>query len=159
MGAKLDTGVGKKRGVPDVNAEPNVIPFIDVMLVLLIIFMVAAPIATVDIQIDELPTSKTIPSKRPPKPTWVSLQDFGGGDLRVFVMNDQVSFDELGPKTIEAVSINTPDAGGDLREIRDQRIYIRAESRTQYKNVMRVMNRLQDSGFTKIALVAQDTRQ
>ena len=64
MGAKLDSGVGKKRGRPEVNADPNVIPFIDVMLVLLIIFMVTAPIAAVDIKAD-MPDSQVIASKRP----------------------------------------------------------------------------------------------
>jgi len=149
---------GGKRGRLEVTAEPNVIPFIDVMLVLLIIFMVAAPIATVDVQVD-LPSSKILPSKRPPKPTWVSVQDDGSGVIRTFVMNDEVAMDDLGPKTFEAVNINTPSAAGDEDQILDTRVYIRAQTETQYKNVMRVMNRLQDRGFTKIALVAEDRRR
>jgi biopolymer transport protein ExbD len=148
---------GGKRGRLDVTADPNVIPFIDVMLVLLIIFMIAAPIASVDIEV-ELPTSKIIPSKRPPKPTWVSLTDKGAGQL-VYVMNDQVPMEELGEAVFAAVNTNTPSLGGDEFEILDQRIYVRADSHTRYKNVMRVMNRLQDRGFTKIALVAEDRRR
>jgi biopolymer transport protein ExbD len=149
---------GGKRGRLEVTAEPNVIPFIDVMLVLLIIFMVAAPIATVDVQVD-LPSSKILPSKRPPKPTWVSVQDDGSGVIRTFVMNDEVAMADLGPKTFDAVNINTPSAAGNEDEILDTRVYIRAQTETQYKNVMRVMNRLQDRGFTKIALVAEDRRR
>lgn len=157
MGAKISSGGGGKRGRLDVNAEPNVIPFIDVMLVLLIIFMVAAPIASVDIQVD-IPESRVLPSKRPPKPTWVSLQDTDTG-IRVFVMNDEVAIDDLGQEVFDAVNVNSPSLRGDEYEIRDQRIYIRADSTTQYKNVVRVMNRLQDRGFTKIALVAEDRRR
>lgn len=158
MAGKVSSGGGGKRGRLDVNAEPNVIPFIDVMLVLLIIFMVAAPIATVDIQV-ELPKSKILPSKRPPKPTWVSVQDDGSGVIRTYVMNDEVPMDNIGPATFDAVNANTPTAGGDEDQILDQRIYIRAQTQTQYKNVMRVMNRLQDRGFTKIALVTEDRRR
>jgi biopolymer transport protein ExbD len=119
--------------------------------------MIAAPIASVDIEV-ELPTSKIIPSKRPPKPTWVSLTDKGAGQL-VYVMNDQVPMEELGEAVFAAVNTNTPSLGGDEFEILDQRIYVRADSHTRYKNVMRVMNRLQDRGFTKIALVAEDRRR
>lgn len=159
MGAKVaGSGGGGKRGQLDVNAEPNVIPFIDVMLVLLIIFMVAAPIATVDIQV-ELPTSKVLPSERPPKPTWISLKDDGAGNVTVFVMNDQVTFDTLGEETVKAVSANDPTKRGDPSEIRQERVYVRASGTTPYKNVMRVMNRLQDEGFYKIGLVAEDKRR
>jgi biopolymer transport protein ExbD len=169
---------GGKRGRLDVTADPNVIPFIDVMLVLLIIFMIAAPIASVDIQVD-LPDSKIIPSQRPPKPTWVSLQDDGEGHLQVFVMEQlvahgQVGWEDVGVRTKETWQRNTPsvdfhdcltialDAGDDSTAARRARvfcrIYVRADSGTRYKNVMRVMNRLQDVGFTKIALVAEDRR-
>lgn len=159
MGAKVaSSGGGGKRGRLEVTAEPNVIPFIDVMLVLLIIFMVAAPIATVDIEVG-LPASKVLPSERPPKPTWVSLKDNGGGDIRVYVMNDEVTYDTLGEKTQEAVSANDPRKRGDINEIRNERVYVRADGTTQYKNVVRVMNKLQDVGFYKIGLVAEDKRR
>ena len=146
---------GGKRGRIEVTADPNVIPFIDVMLVLLIIFMIAAPISSVDIHVT-MPKSKIEPSKRPPRPTWISVKD-ENGQISVYVMNDQVSYDELGDKTMEAVHANTPTAVTD-DDARDQRIYIRADSDTAYRNVVRVMNRLQDKGFTKIGLVAEDRR-
>lgn len=159
MGAKLaSSGGGGKRGRLEVTAEPNVIPFIDVMLVLLIIFMVAAPIATVDIEVG-LPTSKVLPSERPPKPTWVSLKDEGGGVIRVYVMNDEVSFDTLGEMTKQAVNANDPNLRGDFSQIQQQRVYIRADGATKYKNVVRAMNKLQDVGFYKIGLVAEDKRR
>jgi len=169
MGAKLDSGVGKKRGRPDVNADPNVIPFIDVMLVLLIIFMVTAPIAAVDIKTD-MPDSKLMASKRPNKPVWVTVID--GADCSqkvkgtaptacpaVFVQEEEVSFDEIGFKTREAIKGTDRTKANDDDWIEDQRIYVRASGNTQYKNVTRVMNRLQDARLTKIGLVADDKRK
>jgi len=155
MAGKLAGSGGGKRGRIEVTADPNVIPFIDVMLVLLIIFMIAAPISTVDIHV-QMPKSKIEPSKRPPRPTWISVKD-DNGSTRVYVMNDEVSFDTLGQKTLDAVHANTPTAVTD-EDAEDQRIYIRADSELQYRNVVRVMNRLQDKGFTKIGLVAEDRR-
>jgi biopolymer transport protein ExbD len=155
MAGKLAGGGGKK-GRHDVTADPNVIPFIDVMLVLLIIFMIAAPISSVDIQVD-MPTSKIEPSKRPPRPTWVSLKE-GNGGLEVYVMNDLVSMENLGQETYDAVKENDPRIANDDFEIKDQRIYIRADSGLEYRNVVRVMNQLQNRGFTKIGFVAEDRR-
>lgn len=158
MAGKISGGGGGKRGRADVNADPNVIPFIDVMLVLLIIFMIAAPISSVDIQVD-MPTAKIAPSQRPPRPTWVSVNQTPEGGVQVFVMNDAVAMEDLGERTYEAVKENTPRIANDDFEIRDQRIYIRADSSLPYRNVVRVMNRLQDKGFTKIGLVAEDRRR
>ena len=155
MAGKLASG-GNKRGRMDVTADPNVIPFIDVMLVLLIIFMIAAPISTVDIQVT-MPRSKIEPSKRPPRPTWISVKDDMSG-VHAYVMNDEVPMGELGEKTLEAVRANSAVPLND-DDARDQRIYIRADADTAYRNVVRVMNRLQDKGFTKIGLVAEDRRQ
>ncbi|MET0183397.1 MAG: biopolymer transporter ExbD [Caulobacterales bacterium] len=160
MGAKLASAPGHgggKRGRQEVTAEPNVIPFIDVMLVLLIIFMIAAPIASVDISVD-MPESKIMPSKRPPKPTWISVQDQGAG-LHVFVMDEEVPFDRIGQATYDAVNTNTPELRGDELEIIGQRVYIRADSETAYRNIVRVMNQLQNRGFTKIGLVTEDRRR
>ena len=79
MAGKLAaSGGGSGKGRLEVTADPNVIPFIDVMLVLLIIFMIAAPISSVDIEVD-MPTSRIDPSKRPPRPTWISLNASTGG--------------------------------------------------------------------------------
>ena len=156
MAGKLASSGGGKRGRHDVTADPNVIPFIDVMLVLLIIFMIAAPISSVDIEVD-MPTSRIEPSKRPPRPTWISLTE-GPSGLEVYVMNDIVDNNRLGEATYESVKTNTPQIANDDFEIKDQRIYIRADSGLEYRHVVRVMNRLQDKGFTKIGFVAEDRR-
>ncbi|MEQ1490333.1 MAG: biopolymer transporter ExbD [Terricaulis sp.] len=152
MAGKL-AGGGKKKGGHDVTADPNVIPFIDIMLVLLIIFMIAAPISSVDIEV-AMPDARIVPSQRPPRPTWISINNDG-----VFVMNDQVELSALGEATYEAVRTNSPLIANDEFEIMDQRIYIRADSDLAYREVVRVMNRLQDKGFTKIGLVAEDRRR
>ncbi|QGZ95619.1 biopolymer transporter ExbD [Terricaulis silvestris] len=155
MAGKISSGGGKK-GRLDVNADPNVIPFIDVMLVLVIIFMIAAPISSVDIEVD-MPASKIDPSKRPPRPTWISLSA-GASGVEVYVMNDLVAMDRLGEATYESVKVNSPQIANDEFEIKDQRIYIRADAGLEYRNVVRAMNRLQEKGFTKIGFVAEDRR-
>lgn len=157
---------GGKRGRAEVTADPNVIPFIDVMLVLLIIFMIAAPISTVDIEVD-MPSSQIIPSSRPPRPTWISVQESDAG-TRYFVMNEEVQIGDLGVRTKEEWEKNTPTVGFDECLLPDEvstsgkrycRIYIRADTNTAYRNVVRVMNQLQNQGFTRIGLVAQDRRR
>lgn len=153
MAGKISSGGGRKKGGHDVTADPNVIPFIDIMLVLLIIFMIAAPISSVDIEVD-MPDARITPSQRPPRPTWISVTDDG-----VYVMNDAVDLNVLGERTYEAVRVNSPQIANDEFAIMDQRIYIRANSDLAYRNVVRVMNRLQDKGFTKIGLVAEDRRR
>ncbi len=156
MAGKVGGTGGGKKGRAQVNADPNVIPFIDVMLVLVIIFMIAAPISTVDIEV-AMPTSAIQPSQRPPKPTWISVSDDGAG-VRVYVMNDEAPLSELGELTYAAIQKNSPNIANDEFEVLDQRVYIRADTDTAYRNVVRVMNRLQDRGFTKIGLVAEDRR-
>ena len=181
MGAKLDTGVGRKRARPDINAEPNVIPFIDVMLVLLIIFMVTAPIASVDLK-TEMPSLDIASDKRPPKPVWVTIIDgedctnqtdgssalIGGVPITecpaVAVMEKQVNWDELGEKTVEALiennRLNTEERSkanfGSPEWVFTQRVYLRASGSTKYRNVTRAMASLIPSAVLKIALVAKD---
>ena len=157
MAGKVSSGGGSKRGQLDVTADPNVIPFIDIMLVLLIIFMIAAPISSVDFEVD-MPTSKIQPSQRPPRPTWISITDTSAG-LRLYVMNDEVSIENLGQATYEAVQENSPLIANDDFEIKDQRIYIRADGQIAYRQVVRVMNQLQNRGFSKIGFVAEDRRR
>jgi biopolymer transport protein ExbD len=158
MAGKLSSGGGgKRRGGLEVTADPNVIPFIDIMLVLLIIFMIAAPISSVDIEV-AMPDARIVPSQRPPRPTWISVKD-GPQGLETYVMNDFVDLVNLGEATYEAVQVNTPLIADDDFEVKDQRIYIRADGDMAYRNVVRVMNQLQNRGFTKIGLVAEDRRR
>src|SRR5580698_7567037 len=116
----------------------NVTPFIDVMLVLLIIFMVAAPLSTVDLPVD-LPSSTAIPEKKPDKPTYVTIQS----DLAVAIGETPV-------KRVDLVhSLDAMSDGG-----KDRRIFLRADRGVPYGELMDVLERLRIGGYHKIALVA-----
>jgi biopolymer transport protein ExbD len=117
--------------------EINVTPFIDVMLVLLIIFMVAAPLATVDINVD-LPASSAQAAPRPDKPVFLTLKR----DLTLSVGNETLPREGFGPALAAAT-------GGD----RDARIFLRADQAVAYGDVVGVMNLLRTAGYLKVALV------
>ena len=133
MSVRLDHG---EDALTEVH-EINVTPFIDVMLVLLIIFMVAAPLATVDIQVN-LPAATAEPQPRPDKPLYITLRS----DLSVSVGNEPILRDQLGA-ALEA------ETKGD----KDARIFLRADKGVPYGEVIEIMNLLRGSGFLKIALV------
>ena len=118
--------------------EINVTPFIDVMLVLLIIFMVAAPLSTVDLPID-LPTSSATPQKKPDKPTYVSIKP----DLTLAIGENTVKRADL---------ISTLDAAPNANK--DQFIFLRADRAVPYGDLMDVMELLRLGGYTKMKLVA-----
>jgi biopolymer transport protein ExbD len=124
------------------NHDINVTPFIDVMLVLLIIFMVAAPLATVDVHVD-LPASTAKPAPRPDKPVYLSLKD----DLTLNLENDPVTREGL-QAAIDAITHGDKDA----------RIFVRADKTVDYQHLMEVMNLLRGAGYLKIALVGLETR-
>lgn len=142
MGAKLSGPSGGKFAA-DQNAEINVTPFVDVMLVLLIIFMVAAPLATVSVPVD-LPPAVAPPSPNPPTPIFISIQETGD----VYIGDRLVGIDELGPNLTAQVGRRDPA---------NERIFIRADTKTRYGAFMEVMNTLQDNGFYSVALIGQDT--
>jgi biopolymer transport protein ExbD len=133
MSVRLDHG---KDELDEVH-EINVTPFIDVMLVLLIIFMVAAPLATVDIAVD-LPSSTAAPQPRPDKPLFLTVKP----DLSLSLGDETVSRDALGA-TLERETNGNKDA----------RIFLRADRLVSYGDVMEVMNLLRATGFLKVALV------
>jgi biopolymer transport protein ExbD len=116
----------------------NVTPFIDVMLVLLIIFMVAAPLSTVDLPVD-LPTSTAIAEKRPDKPTYITIKS----DLAVAVGETSV-------KRVDLVRSLDADATAG----KDRRIFLRADRTVPYGELMDVLERLRVGGYHKVALVA-----
>ena len=140
MGAKVGGDENKSSKNYSENAEINVVPFVDVMLVLLIIFMVAAPLATVNVQVD-LPPSNAEPTPNPKDPVFVSIQKTG----QIVLGDNETTIEALGPAMMERTL-------GD----RENRIMVRADRDVIYGNVMRVMNVLQDNGFYKVALVAEE---
>ncbi len=123
------------------NHEINVTPFIDVMLVLLIIFMVAAPLATVDVNVD-LPASTAQPQERPDKPLYLTLKD----DLTVSLGDDTIPRENL-QASLDAVT------EGD----REARVFLRADKAVDYGALMELMNLLRDAGYLKIALVGLES--
>ncbi len=123
------------------NHEINVTPFIDVMLVLLIIFMVAAPLSTVDVPVD-LPGSTAAPAPRPERPAYLTVK----ADLSLALGNDPVAEEGLGP-ALDAFT----------RGNRDQRIFLRADRTVSYGDLTAVMNALRAAGYLKIALVGLET--
>jgi biopolymer transport protein ExbD len=116
----------------------NVTPFIDVMLVLLIIFMVAAPLSTVDLPVD-LPTSTAVPQKKPDKPTYVTIKS----DLAVAIGETPVKRVEL---------VRTLDTSAETDK--ERRILLRADRTVPYGELMDVLEILRAGGYSKIALVA-----
>lgn len=122
---------------PTENHEINVTPFIDVMLVLLIIFMVAAPLATVNVPVD-LPASNAPPTPKKEEPIVLSV----AGDLSLALGDKKVSMEQLG-SVLDAVTDND----------HEQRIFLRADKTVAYGEVMDVMNGLRDAGYLKVALV------
>jgi len=141
MAAKLSGGGGGKYAIEQ-NSEINVTPFVDIMLVLLIIFMVAAPLATVSVVV-KLPVAVAPPQENPPKPFFVSIQ----ADSRVYIGDNEVDIDSVGTELLGLIGNKTPS---------DERIFIRADQTTRYGDFMQVMNALQDSGFYSVALVGEE---
>ncbi|PZR89175.1 MAG: TonB system transport protein ExbD [Stutzerimonas stutzeri] len=125
-------------------SEINVTPFIDVILVLLIIFMVAAPLSTVDVAVD-LPVSNAQPQPRPDKPVFLTVKQ----DLSLALGNDTVPREQL-------QAVLDQQTNND----REQRVFLRADGAVAYRELMEVMNRLRQAGYLKIALVGlEDTGQ
>jgi TonB system transport protein ExbD (group 1) len=142
MAAKLSGSGGGSKITIEQNSEINVTPFVDVMLVLLIIFMVAAPLASVSVKV-ELPTAIAPPAPNPPKPVYISIKPDG----RVYVGDNETFVDSLGADLETLIGNRNPA---------DERIFIRGDKGVRYGDFMEVMNALQDSGFYSVALVGED---
>jgi biopolymer transport protein TolR len=122
-----------------VSAEINVTPLVDVMLVLLIVFMISAPLLTVGVPLD-LPQSQAKSLDQDREPLTLSVNDKG----QVFLQNTEIKIEDLIDK-LKAVA----KAGV------DERIYVRGDKKVDYGTVMRVMGRLSAAGFRKVALVTE----
>jgi biopolymer transport protein ExbD len=142
MAAKLSSG-GGGRYEEHQNAEINVTPFVDVMLVLLIIFMVAAPLASVTVKV-ELPPAVAPPGTNPPKPVYISIQPNGS----LFIQDFRTDLGSLGDDLRRSL--------GEKRNPEKERIFIRADKDVLYGDFMGVMNMLQDNNFYSVALVGED---
>src|SRR5262245_27880796 len=123
--------------------EINVTPFIDVILVLLIIFMIAAPLATVDVAVD-LPASTAERKQRPDKPIFLTVKP----DLSLAIGEDPVARGAVG------AALDTASGGN-----RDERVFLRADRAVSYGDLMDVMNMLRAAGYLKVALVGLESHE
>ncbi len=141
MAAKLSGGGGGRYEIGQ-NAEINVTPFVDVMLVLLIIFMVAAPLATTSIKLDLPPAT---PSTQMPKklPTVLSLQKSGA----IFIGPKETNVVALPADLAAAIGGSNP---------RGDSVYIRSDKEVKYGQFMTIVNRLQETGYFKVSLITED---
>jgi biopolymer transport protein TolR len=139
MAFSMNTGKGKGRYRP--LAEINVTPMVDVMLVLLIIFMVTAPLMTSGVSVD-LPKTNAQPLNSDSEPLTVSIK----ADRSIFLQDQALDLSELVGK-LQAISKNNPD----------RRIFVRGDKDLAYGRIMEVMGTITQGGFTKVALLAEQT--
>ena len=138
MSVRLDHGDEELSEVHEIN----VTPFIDVILVLLIIFMIAAPLATVDVPVD-LPSTTVERQQRPDKPIFLTIK----ADRTLAIGDDPVAPDML------ASALDSASSGN-----HEQRIFLRADRAVTYGDVMTMMNTLRSAGYLKVALVGLEDR-
>jgi biopolymer transport protein ExbD len=146
MAAKLG-GQGGGRFNLGQNSDINVTPFVDVMLVLLIIFMVAIPAATVSIKLDLPPAIPPPPGTKVKEPTLINIQQGGA----IFIGERATNLDTLIPDL--TAQLNRDDPATPAPE---QRVYIRADKSVRYGDFMAVMNTLQGNGFYQVALINEE---
>ena len=146
MGAKLGGGGGSKFDLGQ-NSDINVTPFVDVMLVLLIIFMVSIPAATVSIKLDLPPAIPPPPGTVVKEPVLVNIQQ--GGAL--YIADRPTSLDGLPSDLAAVLRVEDPTTAPT-----EQRVYIRADRTVRYGDFMAVMNTLQGNGFYQVALINEE---
>jgi len=147
MAAKLSGGGGGRYSLNQ-NSDINVTPFVDILLVLLIIFMVAVPMATVAIKVDLPPATIPPPdAPKPKEPVFISIKKSGA----IFIAEKQTSLDNL-EIDLDAKFTATGQAGPKD----EQRVMIRADADVLYADFMGVLNQLQTSGWFKVGLINED---
>jgi biopolymer transport protein ExbD len=151
MAAKLSGG-GKKRFDLGQNADINVTPFVDVMLVLLIIFMVTAPLATVSIKIDIPPA--TAPKTPTKPPTYISIS--ADGQMFVSFATGPTST-EMRPTTLDTMGALVGQSLGVANPTGEQ-VFVRADQHVKYGVFMSVLNRLQQDGYYKLGLISEEVQ-
>jgi biopolymer transport protein TolR len=139
MAVKLGARSGRYRPM----AEINVTPFVDVMLVLLIVFMVAAPLMTVGVAVD-LPRTSASPLNQEQEPLTITVNPEG----RIFLQDSEVALDSLVPQ-LQAIMRNQPQGAP------ERRIFVRGDRAIAYGRVMEVMGTVSAAGFTRVALLAE----
>ena len=142
MGAKLGGGGGKKFDLGQ-NSDINVTPFVDVMLVLLIIFMVAIPAATVSIKLDLPPAIPPPPGAKVEEPTLINIQQGGG----LYIGEAPTAINSLTADLARIINKPNPT---------EERVYIRADRTVRYGDFMAVMNLLQEGGYYQVALINEE---
>ncbi|MDQ1152907.1 biopolymer transporter ExbD [Brevundimonas sp. SORGH_AS_0993] len=142
MAAKLGGSGGDKHTIEQ-QADINITPFIDILLVLMIIFMVAAPMATVSIKLDLPPAQPPANPEKEKEPVYITIQENG----QIFIADKQSSIDNL------PVDVCSALGGGACRE---ERVFVRAQPEVKYRQFMEVMNKMQENGFFKVGLLNED---
>lgn len=143
-----DANTGRRRGrrVTTSLSEINVIPLVDVMLVLLIIFMVAAPMMQKGVEVN-LPVSRRADKLTNAQPLYVTVPTSYRRDRRVFIDQEAVPIDVLGERMRQAMQTRT-----------DKQVYLRGDGEVQLQELMDVFGRLKEAGVEKIGVVAQERR-
>jgi biopolymer transport protein ExbD len=143
-----DANTGRRRGrrVTTSLSEINVIPLVDVMLVLLIIFMVAAPMMQKGVEVN-LPTTRRADKLTSSEPLYVSIPTSYRQDGRVFINQESVPIDVLGERMRQ-----------EMRTRNDDQVYLRGDGEVQLQELMDVFGRLKEAGVQKIGVVAQERR-
>ncbi|PWE16418.1 protein TolR [Marinicauda salina] len=137
MAGGIDNGASGSRRAWKPKAEINVTPFVDVMLVLLIVFMVTAPLLTVGVEV-ELPDTEATALTTSEEPLTLTIRDDGA----IYLQETEIAYEELVPR-LRAIAGTGSDA----------RIYIRADEGASYGDVMRVMARVSSAGYGNLGLV------
>lgn len=146
-GGIMNRGSGRRRYRP--MAEINVTPMVDVMLVLLIIFMVAAPMMTTGVPVD-LPRTQATPINQEQEPITISISPEG----KIFIQETEVQMEELVPR-LRAIAEAQPQGQGGGQGQPERRIFVRGDRAISYGRVMEVMGSIAAGGFTRVALLAE----